>query len=210
MARGGGSAGGFSVRSSLSIWIPWGRVAKSQAQRAQAARQALHNAQGNPDTTLQSEAIGEEMEAAVVAVCAAVFAVEAIVKSVAKLVIAEDVRRDWKRNPRRYSISTRMRETFTAALTDPALADILATRWNPLVQDRNAAVHFDEELRPLELHPSGLTHTAAESVTYSAERAQGAVSLLAETLIGLQDHHVDTVTSWASGQTALIEELHQH
>jgi hypothetical protein len=100
----------------------------------------------------------------------------------------------------------RLRKTLHGAITDEALANRLADRWEPLILDRNA-VHFDEELRPLEMHPSGLTRTSAELVTYSLEKAQAAVDLLRETHVAVRDSPRPATNGWGGAQAHLITEL---
>jgi hypothetical protein len=100
VATGVGITEGFSVASSLQIWIPWARIAKAQLPRAADARQALQDAHGHPYTTQQSEALNDEMEASLVAVCTATFAVEAIVDALGVIVIPAKEREKWK-DPRK-------------------------------------------------------------------------------------------------------------
>lgn len=208
LAIGVGAAVTATAAASMHIWITWSQVAKTQAQRAAAARDTQHAVNGDPDTSKQSQAIGEEREAAIVAICAATFAAEAIVNALGAHVLPEETINKWKsQDGRPPKAHARLLETFKAAINGHALATSLADRWVSLIEDRNKAVHFYAEMQPLEMHPSGLTFTEAESVVYCQERAQEAVALLRGTLAAVRDTPRPKAARWGAQQSHLIDEL---
>lgn len=171
------------VRSTLILWTVWARETCAQARRARAAEETFRARHGGADTAASSEALGEELQSAVVAICSAAFAVETVVRSLATHLPPAG----------KESNSARVTRVLAASVADPALATSLAERWRPIIALRNDTVHYDEEARDLDWHPSGLTRTAVESRTYNAGQAEAAAHLLLDTLTAIRDHPTPAV-----------------
>ena len=191
-------AEGWSVKSTLIMWTLWARVACGQARRAREAQQAFDHAYGAEDSTVGSRALGDEMEAAVAGTCAATFAVEALVRSLATSL---------PRPAGKETNAARVERVLTASVVDPATAGALVDRWRPIITLRNATVHYDEEERDLGWHPSLLTRTAVEAQTYNAESAQAVAQLLIDTLAAVSDQPTPPIAGALPDAAGLVDEL---
>ena len=145
-------------------------------------------------------ALGEELEAAAVAICSAAFTVETVARSLATVL---------PRPTGRESNADRVARVLAKSIADPALAASLADRWRPIITLRNDTLHYDEEEQDLGWHPSGLIRTAVEADTYNAEQADAAARLLIETLAAVRDHPTPPAVDALPDAAALIDELQQ-
>jgi len=92
------------------------------------------------------------------------------------------------------------------AIVQQKLASTLATQWETVILDRNAAVHFLESPGSPEPHPVG-TNVAPENARYTLETAKGAVGLLFDTLHGVRDHPKPDAAGWSTDFGPAIVEL---
>ena len=139
------------------------------------------------------------MQAAVVAVCSATFAVEAAARSLATHMPPPAGKE---------SNAARVERVLIGSITDPARAAALVDRWRPLITLRNTTLHYDEEERDLGWHPSGLLRTAVEAGIYNTGAAQNAALLLIDTLAAIRDHATLAAAGQIPDAGALVDELH--
>jgi hypothetical protein len=194
-----------SIQITTHLWITWGEVAIQSTHRAAAARARGQATQGDPGRTGLSEALGEETADAMVALCAAAFAVEAVISAVARIVIPT-LAQKWETAGQLPKAIGRVREVLKNAISTQATANALADRWEPVLAARSAAVHFLETRATPEPHPLG-TNTAPEHVRYRLESAEVATSLLLDTLRALRGDPKPAMSKWAKDFAAAVERL---
>jgi hypothetical protein len=152
-----------------------------------------------------SEALGQEMADAMVAVCASAFAVEAIIGAIARIAIPQ-IAAKWEKPGQLPKTAGRVREVLKSAIGSQPAAHAIADRWEPVYEYRSKAVHFLETPAAPAAHPVG-TNTAPENVRYNAEAARGATELLLDTLRAFRDDPKPAITKWSSDFTKAIAGL---
>ncbi len=189
------------------LWIIWARLAIDGAGRAALARRQYHLAVNSPPSTVTaSEALGTEAAESMASICATVFALEAMVSAVGRLVMLPCTINKWESPGQAPKTVNRVREVLKNAIVQQKLASTLATQWETVILDRNAAVHFLESPGSPEPHPVG-TNVAPENARYTLETAKGAVGLLFDTLHGGRDHPKPDAAGWSTDFGPAIVEL---
>jgi hypothetical protein len=164
------------IKIRTHLWIAWAKVAidhEAIARRERdAAEQVAQSESHQPAVYLE-----REWHAAMVAVCAASFAVDALYGAVHDLAEALPKQPEDRRTARRGQILETLKRVF--------IIGKVATAWNKdlkwLLRLRDGAVHFGEESRDPVPHPLGRS-TASELADYSVENAERAVSLVLQML----------------------------
>lgn len=202
-----------------NLWRTWALIAKQMTSAAGDARSRALAATGDdPDAgSSLAQALADEHEAAIVAICAAVFSVEALTRELGDIVIDEPTRIAWnggtpcmacgQPTKGKLGMGRRLAQILQRSITDRATAKTLADTWDPLIELRGNAVHFDGQSQPIAPHPSGLTNTSQETATYSHEAARDSVVALMDTLIALRDSPTSKVRTWAGEYARLIGEV---
>jgi hypothetical protein len=171
------------------------------AQEARRDAQRLPTG-GNPALMLQQEA-----DAALVCVCAAAFAIEALFRRFLQQefnLISKEEREGWKRA--NTADHKRVLETLRRGFELRDIASVWRAELAWLFNLRGAAVHFTEDWRDPAPHPLGNT-AAPELVTYSAESATRAINLLVNVLVVCRDRPKAKTREWSEGMRTAIDEL---
>jgi hypothetical protein len=197
-----------AIEITTHLWIIWAEVAISGTGRTSAARERGERSKQTDHTGAGlSEALSEETADAMVAVCGAAFAIEAVISAIARIVIPA-IARKWETPGKLPKAASRVREVLKNAITAQATANVLADRWEPVLAARSAAVHFLETPAAPAPHPLG-TNTGPEYVRYSLETAKEATSLLLDTLRALRDDAKPSMAKWGKDFTLTISRLEQ-
>ena len=161
-----------STLTSVDLWMSWVAIAADHAATATAARE---RALLSPLEQVP-RAHDDELRAALVAITASAFALDAFYLAVAQQIEppATPVKQ-----PRSASLLDTLQRGF--ALT----GDLQQTRLGVemLYTLRNRAVHHETQFRASVLHPSGRLHVTEEGATYTAEQAHATVELVAELIL---------------------------
>lgn len=166
LPRAGGL--GAKLRIGSNFDVKWFAIALDQEAAAFAARD---HAEAAPDGSREMGAAFEaELRAAMVAIAAAAFAIDALYM----LDPAERVRTSNR-------IGTIV-ETLKVALELGKRGQVWQTEIPALFDRRDELVHFRGELHVAGLHPTGKSYVSRESVTYTAESTSSAVDLALEVL----------------------------
>jgi hypothetical protein len=175
-----------------SFWTTWVEIAIRHERLSLDARHDAEAAEAGSES--MSEAFSREFKAALVAVTAAAFALDAFYNVVRVQGQVPEPRRD-KKYRRLLAI---LAEGF--ALTDKQLET-----WRPQVRDlyhlRNAAVHHESKFRPSYEHPTKKSHVGYEHTQYTCEAASKGVDLALEllsTCIASGDPTWPELDAWAS------------
>lgn len=159
------------IRSNFDMM--WFKVAAAHCRAAQEARErAEASADGSPE---MAQAFGDELEATMVVVAAAAFAIDALYVKVDELL-------DPTERTRARGRVGRIVETFKIALT----LGKRGARWQESIPElfdlRDELVHFRAEDHPPQPHPTGKSNVSRESSFYSLEKATWAFDLAHEVL----------------------------
>lgn len=166
-----------SIKASTHLWLYWGEIAIEHGAQARSfrAESVRLSVSGNRSPEV-SGAMRRETMAAMVAVTAVAHALEAFSAAAKKRGVVPQALQDaWEKN--HTARPDRILETLKLGY------DIGKAwpRWKSgidwLYEIRDAAIHFEEQLRDLAPHPIG-TGASQELVTYSLESAERAVDLL--------------------------------
>jgi hypothetical protein len=169
------TVGSVRIRVSAPLWPVWLSVAIEQERRAREARAAGERiVRAGSDSF--GEAMGQELRAAIVAVSASAYAIDALYGVVEPLIpLPAGLPQTWARTGA--SRHARIRGTLAHGF---ALDNATGKRWKReftwLFDLRDGAVHYEEGLRDPVPHPLG-GNTAPEYVYYSVESVERAVSL---------------------------------
>jgi hypothetical protein len=149
------------------------------------AQEARRDAQQLPTGVNPSPLLQQEADAALVCVCAAAFAIEALYRRFLQQefnLISKEVREGWKRA--NTADHKRVLETLRRGFELRDIASVWRAEFAWLFNLRGAAVHFTEDWRDPAPHPRNTA--APELVTYSAESAMRAMNLLVDNATGLR------------------------
>ena len=178
-------APGIVIRQHL--YSMWADVAAENVKRARRARR----------TPPKKDPLGAEMRAALSAICASAFAIEALNRELRPL-----VKKSLPSRPpaaRRQSAAQVLRQTLIPSLTlSQKEVSALVAAVKPVYDARNAAVHFEGVAGPPVPHPSG-TRSSAEAATYSLERAEEALAAMRAVFRAVADHPSADVQAFAKG-----------
>jgi hypothetical protein len=173
----------MSVAMSTGIWSTWATIAVREEDRAHRARYELVRTYPAGDW---GDATTAELEASLVAISGAAFAIDGFYGSVKSWCpISEEQFAEWKRKKLRRS--SQIIEVLKSCFALGSGTNRWPSELDWLFKLRDNNVHSDEEFRPPASHPVlGLaTH---ERMTYSVENAEMAVTLMLEMLLHLVHH----------------------
>jgi hypothetical protein len=161
----------FSMRANFDM--KWFQVAAAHHQAALEARRRAEAADdGSNEMGL---AFDDELQATMVVVAAAAFAIDAL------YVKLDDLLDEQERRQAKTRVGT-MVETLKAALE---VAD-RTQKWQQAIPElfdvRDELVHFRGEDHPPQPHPTGKSHVSRESSFYTVEKATWALELAHEVL----------------------------
>jgi hypothetical protein len=167
------TAGSITVRMRSNFDIKWFQIAVNHERAAIEARQ---RAVAAPDGSKEmAEAFDDELQATMVVVAAAAFAIDALYVKVDEL-LPEEAR------CRAGSRVGRIVETFKTA------CDLgkRTAKWQESIPElfalRDELVHFRGEDHESQPHPTGKSHVSMENSVYTVERATWSVDLALEVL----------------------------
>jgi hypothetical protein len=192
----------IQVRSHL--WITWGRIAMQHETMARAAR---GEAARLPSGSNLGPPLERELDAGLVCVCAAAFAVEALwveLVDPARGIVPEDLRDTWK--AQRLGRGGRIEETLKLGVDNSALPRTLRRDLDWLFPARGKVVHFEGKVESPEPHPLG-TNVAPVNVAYSAEAASRAVDLLVQVLTVCRDRPKSALETWSASLRHAFDDL---
>lgn len=167
-------ASGVRIFLSSNFDIKWFQIAVAHERAALGAREGVMAA---PDGSQEvGEALDDELQAAMVVVAAAAFALDALYVKVDELLDPAE------RSQAKSSRAGRIAETFKAAFDLGSLGGKWQTEIPALFDLRDEVVHFRSELHESQPHPTGRSNVSRENTVYTVERATWAVDLALEVL----------------------------
>jgi hypothetical protein len=177
------SAAMLSIAPSASIhvtikthfWLLWSEIALEREVATGQARWEVEQVRKQGGN--YAEPLGRELPAAMVAIVASAFAIDAFYGAVKPVIpIPQET---WQKNntPRQGQVFETLKRGFSFGKAGMHWAKEL--KW--LFNKRSAAVHFAEKSQEPQLHPIG-DHTAPEQIEYSLEATHRALNLLMEIL----------------------------
>jgi hypothetical protein len=184
------------------LWTSWTRVAIQHEAMAKAARQELEQAapENRDGYMLQNEA-----DAALVAICATAFALEALTRELDDLItLPPATLAAWQRNPP--PADRHVLELLKLSVDPRGLVAVWTRELAWLFGVRGGAVHYESMNEPTQPHPVGINVSVAQ-VMYSPENATRAVHLLLGILERCRDHPKSPVRGWSKGTRHVIDEL---
>jgi hypothetical protein len=193
------------IMLSTEFWFLWGRNAIREAKRAEAARKRWSSIQ---DSGKQSTGRDAELDAALIAICAAGFSIESLVLVIADKVMPA-VAAKWREPGRATPFASRLNETLKHALAMPGReVEDLVEGFEPVINKRSAAVHHFSQMEAPVAHPlGGLTSRA--STTYSTEEASIAVTAMGAIYQSLLTSPKPAAVDWVTLQRRGIKKLSQ-
>jgi len=184
------------------LWLSWNRIAIDHELLAKAAREELElaAAENRDGLMLQREA-----DAALVAICAAAFALEALTRELDDLItLPSDVQAAWQDTPP--PAARKVLELLKLAVDPRGLVELWTRELGWLFAVRGAAVHYEGLNEPTQPHPVGINVSVAQ-VTYSPENATRAVDLLLGVLERCRDRPKPAVHGWSQSIRHAFDEL---
>lgn len=186
------------------FWYLWGRIAR---QEAAVSREARGRVGTSEDSSRDSIALGDELNAGVVAVCAAAFSLEALVLKLTDEVMPASVAAAWTTGRRPPAFVNRLRETLKHSTElGPAEISDLIDAFAPVVRKRGSAVHNVSTLEPPMPHPVAGNSTRA-MVDFGAEAADEAVAAMADIYGALLAPVKPAARRWVDQQRFGISQL---
>jgi hypothetical protein len=169
---GARTGGGILMRANFDI--KWFEIA---AKHHRAAEEARNRAEAAKDASNEMAlAFDDELQATMVVVAAAAFAIDALYVKLEELLDPSD------RTPTTSSRVGRIIETFKIALDLGRRTQEWQRSIKQLFDVRDELVHFRGEDHPTEPHPTGKSHVSRESSFYTVEKATWALDLAYEVL----------------------------
>jgi hypothetical protein len=198
------------VRARSRLFFPWARIAIRNEAAAWATRREGEAALQQDRATYLGPFLDREQDAAMVAICASAFGLDAFYGDLGELQpVSSQLRETWrtKRTPRH----GRLVETLKSGFALGRGQANWPKRFEWLFDLRDGAVHFVGQFGELAPHPLG-TRISPDVVSYSAENATEAVSLLMEVLRTTASNPKPPTTEFAAEVASLVpllEELRQ-
>ena len=184
------------------LWMSWARVALQHETMAKAARQELQQAEPESRTGYMLQ---DEADAALVAICAAAFALEALTRELDEVVtVPPTTLAAWQRKPP--PADKQVLEVLKLAVDPKGLVAPWQRELAWLFQVRGGAVHYRGVSEAAQAHPLGINMSVAQ-VTYSTENAARAVDLLLGILDRCRDRPKPPVRGWSRDMRHVIDEL---
>jgi hypothetical protein len=184
------------------LWMSWTRIAIDHEMLAKAARGELKQAapEERDGFMLQGEA-----DAALVAICAAAFALEAFTRELDDLITPPPATlAAWQDNPP--PADRQVLELLKLAVDPRGLVAMWTRELAWLFGVRGAAVHYEGANEPTQPHPVGINVSVAQ-VTHSLENATRAVDLLLGILERCRDRPKPPVLGWSRSIRHVFDEL---
>ena len=123
----------------MEFWYIWARIAVVQADISVAARGRFGS---TADSTDDSQALDDELNSGVTAVCAAAFSLEALTLLSTPMAMPGTTVQAWSTGSPTKIVS-RLRETLKHSVALPGgHIDTLINAAEPVIQSRGAAVHY--------------------------------------------------------------------
>jgi hypothetical protein len=177
-----GSAHPGAILITEYMWVPWANLAIEHLHESTKARADLVATTSAGDPRSQADALARETAKGVETICAAAFAMDALLIAWARLVMPPATVTTWESPGRTASATARAREVLKRSVGSAAEAQSLTDRWDVIFNKRGGAVHFGETPEPPIPHPSGIGNVSPVHLTYDMERATEAADLLLSTL----------------------------
>jgi hypothetical protein len=200
------SAPGLSIEIAVHMWITWAELAIEHNRESLIARKSMMREYAKGGN--YAVALGRETGEAVLAICSASFAMDALINVWARLVMEPAVVAKWEspgaKGPK---IASRALEVFKRLVKDAAVASDLAQRWEVVFAQRNDVVHFAEEPGSPVPHPAGIGNTAEVNTVYCQENAAVAVDLLIATLAAITSAAKPKLRKWVADFSPTLEQL---
>jgi hypothetical protein len=175
---GGARATGGVVTAKIAshFWVSWTDVAIEHARMAGKARQrAVEAPDGSP---AMGKAFDGELKAALVAITAAAFAVDAWFGAVKPMIpLPPHLLAAWTKSGARPSRAARVSETLNAGFAVGPVAARWGRQLKWLYALRDGAVHHDSLFVEAAPHPSGKSNVSRENAVYTAEASVAAADL---------------------------------
>lgn len=185
-----------TVTRMTHLWIRWAEVAVDSERLSLTAKRQREPQ--NPPV-----ALGSEFSHGMVAVCASMFAMDAITWALAKKVIPETAEK-WRGQSRPPS-SLNMMQQVLGHTIDGTTANAIISRWKKPLESRHEAVHFWGDSRPSVCY-DGL-NVSVEDANYSSDAATQAVDLLLETLEEITSRPKTAASEWGKGFRGQVQVL---
>jgi hypothetical protein len=214
--------GGIQMGSRL--WVAWIRIAlkheaialaarhRAQQHRADWARaqQEANAEQQTKHGTDMALALGEEMDAALVGICAAAFALEALSRELEELgAVPQATLEGWrkKRKEGKGPVAEGVTlEILSQTFDMRGLVTRLQGELPRLFEVRGGAVHYEGLFEATRPHPVG-TEVSVAQKTYSAENTTRAADLLVAILERCRDKPKAPARTWSHDMRRAINEL---
>lgn len=188
-------SGTVTIKIRHEFWLHWGKIAVKESNKAADARSRFG----------KGSAYDDELDAGLLAVCAAGFSVETLARLLAPMAVGAPIRQAWMKNRSNYE--ARLRETLKLSLTlDPRNVDGLVARFNPVIRKRGDAIHYEGDFGDPVPHPvAGQGSQAA--VDYGAESAHDAVDAMRAIYQALVQRPKTPVKAFVNQQYAGLSDL---
>ncbi len=172
----------------VQMWPDWLEIALSRVADAKDARTRLKAASAASDDSAESGALAEEFQAAIQAISAGVFAVDAFYGVIADLVPVPEAIREARRR-KRTGRATWVADTLGRATQMPnGTRRMMTEMLKQAYRLRDEAVHPPHRVDPYAVHP-GLNQAVPRAyANYTLENAIGCVSWAAEAIMWVADH----------------------
>lgn len=207
-AAGQAAAPKPSIQVIAHMWITWAELAIEHDRESRIERNAMMGeyAKGGNFAVI----LGRETAEAVLAICSASFAMDALIGAWARLVMDPTIVAKWE-SPRAKSpmLASRTLEVLKRSVGASASADSLAQQWKLVFDRRNDVVHYAEQPGSLVPHPAGIGRTAEVNATYCQENATAAVDLLMTTLDVVASAAKSKLAKWLNDFSPTLRQLRE-
>lgn len=181
------------------MWITWTEMAfENEAKAAEIRRQALNVGD-------RGAAMEAEFRAALVAIVAAAFAIEAVFNEVEAFIsVPRETAESWKKaegGSRRWA---RIQDTLGRGVR----GNPWPNKFQWLFGLRRDAVHYKAEFAQAVPHPLG-GNAAAIYRTFSPDVAEHAVDFLMQVVQGLVEHPKSELEKWAADMRPTVERIQE-
>jgi hypothetical protein len=187
------------------LWMSWARIALQHETMTTAARQELEQAapENRNGYMLQNEA-----DAALVTICAAAFALEALSRELDELLtVPPATLAAWQRKPP--PADKQVLELLKLAVDPKGLVNVWKRELAWVFGVRGGAVHYRGVSEPAQPHPVEI-NVAVAQVTYSSENATRAVDLLLGILERCRDKPKPPARKWSQEIRGVVNDLIGH
>jgi hypothetical protein len=169
----------LTIRVASNFWVKWAEIALAHGRDAMDGRERAVAAE--PGSQAMGEAFDDELQAGLVAVVAAAFAIDAwyiAVRDMAPLSTKTESGLRASSSPRRAWVIETLKAGFATGPTGAS--------WGRGISEvyklRDRAVHHTSDFHETTPHPTGLSNVSRENSTYTAEVAAAAAGLAVEVI----------------------------